>query len=136
MTARFSKPHAKFEINTEVTKRLVDLETAPYRELIGLFFSAMPDLQTLKHWAARNPDKLATMIRNLAAAGGGHYVQPQAPAGSTIMNFNLMSDSQIKGLLSQKLKELQDAGVVLQQLPEIPAERMPFEIIQEVVNVE
>lgn len=135
MTARFSKPHPKFEINTDVQKRLVDLETAPYRELLGLLFSAMPDLQTLKHWGARNPDKLALMIRNIGAAGGGHYIPPAAPAGNVTYNFNLMSDSQIQALLGQKLQELQQAGVVL-QIPEIPAERMPFEIIPEVANAE
>ena len=135
MTAKFSKPHPKFEINTDVQKRLVDLEPAPYRELLGILFSAMPDLQTIKHWGARNPDKLVLMIRNLSAAGGQHYIQPQAPAGNVTYNFNLMSDSQIQALLGQKMQELKDAGVVL-QLPELQAERLPVEITQEAVNAE
>jgi hypothetical protein len=135
MTARFSKPHAKFEVNTDVTQKLVDLETAPFRELLGLLFSAMPDLQTLKHWSARNPDKLATMIRNIGAAAGMHHVTPVAPVGALTVNLNLMSDSQIQGLIQTKLSELQQAGVVL-QLPELQAAHMPFEIIRETANAE
>ncbi len=136
MTARFSKPHAKFEVNTDVTQKLVDLETAPFRELLGLLFSAMPDLQTLKHWGARNPDKLATMIRNIGAAAGMHHVQPVAPVGALTLNLNLMSDSQIQALIQQNLQALQQAGVTLQQLPHIEGDRLPFPVIQEAVNAE
>jgi hypothetical protein len=131
MTAKFSKPHAKFEINTDVTQKLVDLQTAPFRELLGLLFSAMPDLQTLKHWSARNPDKLATMIRNIGAAAGMHYVQPVAPGNNVTLNLHLRSDSEIMSMIGESMRALQQAGVVLQQLPEIPAERLPFELIQE-----
>jgi hypothetical protein len=130
MTAKFSKPHAKFEINTDVTQKLVDLETAPFRELLGLLFSAMPDLQTLKHWSARNPDKLATMIRNIGAAAGMHYVQPVAPGNNVTLNLHLRSDSEIMSMIGESMRALQQAGVTL-QLPEIQAERLPFELIQE-----
>jgi hypothetical protein len=134
MTARFSKPHAKFEVNTDVTQKLVDLETAPFRELLGLLFSAFPDGDTLKHFGARYPDKLALMIRNIGAAAGMHQVAPVAPVGALTVNLNLMSDSQIQALIMTKMGELQQAGVTL-QLPEIPGERMPFEI-QETANAE
>lgn len=135
MTARFAKPHAKFEINTDVTQRLVDLETAPFRELLGLLYSAMPDLQTLKHWGARNPDKLATMIRNIGATAGMHYVPPVAPVGSLTVNYNLMSDSQIQGLIQEQMQKLSAAGVVL-HLPQIQPEHLPPMVIPEAVNVE
>lgn len=136
MTARFSKPHAKFEVNTDVTQKLVDLETAPFRELLGLLFSAFPTGEILSHWAARNPEKLALMIRNISAAAGMHHVQPSPPPGALTLNFNLMSDSQIQAMIQQNMQALQQAGVTLQQLPHIEGERLPFPVIQEAVNAE
>lgn len=132
MTAKFRKPHQQFVINEGARQKLVDLDTAPIRELLALFFSAQPDMDAVKHWAARNPDKWARSFQSLAQAAGLHYQPPTPPQNNVTVNLHLMSDSQVHALLAEQQQQLKSLGI---QLPFLEAERVETVIDQkEAVN--
>ncbi len=133
MTAKFRKPHAQFVINEGAKQKLMDLDTAPIRDLLALFFSAQPDMDAVKHWAARNPDKWAKSFQSLAQAAGLHYQPPTPPQGNVTVNLHLMSDSQVMALMAQQQQELAKMGL---SLPHLQAERIETVIQPEKVNAQ
>lgn len=134
MTAKFRKPHQQFVINEGAKQKLLDLDTAPFRELLALLYSAMPSLDELKYWAARNPDKWARSLQSISQAAGMHYQAPTPQQGSLTVNFHLMPDSQIHAMMADTAKQLKAAGLTL---PFLEAERVETVIEQkEAVNVQ
>jgi hypothetical protein len=133
MTARFSPPHQKFQVNEGTRVKLLDLDQEPFRELLALMLSAYPDLETLKHWAARNPDRMAQSIMNISRCAGLITKEPTPSINIfNTVNLNGKSDSEILSMLAQQQQQLVDAGI---QIPHLPAIRLDTILEQaEVVN--
>jgi hypothetical protein len=117
--AKWSEPKAKFLVHEGTRQQLLELDTAPFRELLALMLSAFPDMDALKHWAARHPDRMAQSIMNIARCAGIFGKEAPAPI-NIVQNFHGMSDSQFNALLMQQYQELSARGL----LPSLPAERL------------
>lgn len=138
MTARFAPPHQKFQLNEGTRVKLLDLDQEPFRELLAIMLSAFPDLDTLKHWAARNPDRMAQSIMNISRCAGLITKEPTPSVNVlNVINLNGKSDSEIHAMMASMQKQLLEAGVKLPaMLEQIPAERLETVINQEAVNAE
>jgi hypothetical protein len=110
MTNRFRAPKPKGEIKPIVQQQILELDTAPLRDLLAMYLSAAPDLDTLKHWAASAPDKYAQSIMNICRCAG--LIGKEAPTVNVTMNFNAMSDSAIREEAARMQRELIAKGLL------------------------
>lgn len=127
MTAKFRKPHTQFVINEDTKQKLIDLDTAPFRDLLAIMLSAMPTLDEFKYWAARHPDRWSQSIMNISRCAGLITKEPTPPQGGVTVNLHLMSDSQVHALMYQSAEELVKLGI---KLPVMEAERVVAQIEQ------
>lgn len=131
MTAKFRKPHTQFVINQDTQQKLIDLDTAPFRDLLAIMLSAMPTGEVLAYWAARHPDRWAQSVMNISRCAGLITKEPTPPQGGVTVNLHLMSDSQVHALIHQQAEQLLQLGI---KLPVIEAERVVAHIEQGVAN--
>lgn len=95
------------------------LQREPFRDQLAKILSCAPDEDSLKAFAAKHPDRWAQCVA-IFARTAGYTEKVMAQENNLFMQINVMSDSDLLGLLDTLQKQLGNAPVI-DVTPENPA---------------
>lgn len=98
----------------QIRKHIEALNRDPFRQILAEFLVGAPDLESIKAFATKAPDRWAQAV-SIMSKGAGFSEKIQET--NILININNASDTELSLLLAKKLNELNQ----IQALPALEA---------------